>query len=309
MKSRPARDVPGRQAGAGPAPFKVIIEVAGDLWPGEGTARGHGEDVRCAGARNFLRHDRGRLGADDARGGHRHGRLRLVRTAGAVSPLQDRHGWQGRGSGFVRPAVGRGPRHVSGYYADPQATAAAFEGEWFKTGDLFRRDEDGYYYMLGRIKDVIRRSGENISAAEIEFTVNAIDGVLEAAAVPVPDALRGEEVKIVVARAPGASGAQLSAQDMMESLPGGAVAVQGAALRAVPRFPAQDSQSKTNRNQATEPPLALSQAHEQTSSQTAIYAPLHAAHQRQGRALYPNRPARMGLCALLPELGRTRRTT
>lgn len=105
----------------------------------------------------------------------------------------------------------------SGYYGNPQASQDAFEGEWFKTGDLFKRDQDGYYYMLGRIKDVIRRSGENISAAEIELTVNAIDGVLEAAAVPVPDPLRGEEVKIVVARSPGASGAHLSAQAIVEA--------------------------------------------------------------------------------------------
>lgn len=110
-----------------------------------------------------------------------------------------------------------GPGMFSGYYGDPQASASAFEGEWFRTGDLFKCDERGYYYMLGRIKDVIRRSGENISAAEIELTVNAIDGVLEAAAVPVPDPLRGEEVKIVVARAPGASGERLSAQAIVQA--------------------------------------------------------------------------------------------
>ncbi|MBG9387986.1 class I adenylate-forming enzyme family protein [Caenimonas aquaedulcis] len=110
-----------------------------------------------------------------------------------------------------------GPGMFSGYYGDPKASRDAFDGEWFKTGDLFKRDEDGYYYMLGRIKDVIRRSGENISAAEVELTVNAIDGVLEAAAVPVPDPLRGEEVKVVVARAPGARGAQLSVQEIVRA--------------------------------------------------------------------------------------------
>jgi len=99
----------------------------------------------------------------------------------------------------------------SGYYRNDEATAEAFEGEWFKTGDLFSRDANGYYFMLGRIKDVIRRSGENISAAEVELAVNQIAGVLDAAAVPVPDPLRGEEVKIVVAKAPGAVGDGLSA--------------------------------------------------------------------------------------------------
>jgi len=103
-----------------------------------------------------------------------------------------------------------GPAMFSGYYGNPEATEAAFEGEWFKTGDLFRRDANGYYFMLGRIKDIIRRSGENISAAEIELTVNAVEGVLEAAAIPVPDPLRGEEVKIVISRAPGQSGDRLT---------------------------------------------------------------------------------------------------
>uniref|UniRef100_UPI0035CAFBE9 class I adenylate-forming enzyme family protein n=1 Tax=uncultured Caballeronia sp. TaxID=1827198 RepID=UPI0035CAFBE9 len=103
-----------------------------------------------------------------------------------------------------------GPGLFSSYYRNDEATAAAFEGEWFKTGDLFSRDANGYYFMLGRIKDVIRRSGENISAAEVELAVNQIDGVLDAAAVPVPDPLRGEEVKIVVAKAPGAAGDSLN---------------------------------------------------------------------------------------------------
>lgn len=108
-----------------------------------------------------------------------------------------------------------GPGLFSGYYRNPEATASVFDGEWFKTGDLFRRDENGYYFMLGRIKDVIRRSSENISAAEVELTVTEIDGVFEAAAVPVPDPLRGEEVKIVVSRAPGERGAQLTAEHII----------------------------------------------------------------------------------------------
>lgn len=93
----------------------------------------------------------------------------------------------------------------SGYFGQKDATAAAFEGAWFRTGDLFRRDREGYYYMLGRIKDVIRRSGENISASEVELAVGAVPGVLEAAALPVPDDLRGEEIKVYVVLAPGTS--------------------------------------------------------------------------------------------------------
>ena len=93
---------------------------------------------------------------------------------------------------------------LEGYYNKPDATREAFSGEWFRTGDLFRQDADGYYYIQGRIKDSIRRSGENISAREVESVAAGIPGVLEAAAVPVPDELRGQEVKLCLVLQPGA---------------------------------------------------------------------------------------------------------
>ncbi|MGX1787106.1 class I adenylate-forming enzyme family protein [Bosea sp. NPDC055332] len=122
--------------------------------------------------------------------------------------MMDGHEVEGDGPGELWVA---GQGLFSGYYKKDDATKAAFEGNWFKTGDLFRRDSNGYYFMLGRIKDVIRRSSENISAAEVEMVVMAIEGVLDAAAVPVPDAFRGEEVKIVVTRAPTPAGETLTA--------------------------------------------------------------------------------------------------
>jgi acyl-CoA synthetase (AMP-forming)/AMP-acid ligase II len=93
---------------------------------------------------------------------------------------------------------------LKGYYNKPEATGEAFSGEWFRTGDLFRRDAEGYYYIQGRIKDSIRRSGENISAREVESVAAGIPGVLEAAAVAVPDELRGQEVKLCLVLQPGA---------------------------------------------------------------------------------------------------------
>jgi acyl-CoA synthetase (AMP-forming)/AMP-acid ligase II len=96
-----------------------------------------------------------------------------------------------------------GPAMMQGYYKRPDATAEAMRGAWFRTGDLFRRDRDGYHFLLGRIKDVIRRSGENISASEIESTLLGMAEILEVAAVPVPDPARGEEVKIYVCLRPG----------------------------------------------------------------------------------------------------------
>ena len=93
----------------------------------------------------------------------------------------------------------RGPGMLQGYYKNPEATAAAFDGDWFRTGDLFRQDERGYFYIVGRVKDMIRRAGENIAAREVESVINALPQVAESAAIPVPDDVRGEEVKVYVA--------------------------------------------------------------------------------------------------------------
>lgn len=85
-----------------------------------------------------------------------------------------------------------------GYYKRPEANAASFSGTWFKTGDIFFRDSQGYHYLVGRSKDMIRRSGENVAAREVEATICGLAGVAEAAVVGVPDALRREEVKAFI---------------------------------------------------------------------------------------------------------------
>lgn len=82
-----------------------------------------------------------------------------------------------------------------GYYKRPEANAESFRGRWFRTGDLFKRDAEGYYYIVGRIKDMVRRAGENIAAREVEAAICTLEAVAEAAVVPVPDELRREEVK------------------------------------------------------------------------------------------------------------------
>jgi len=105
--------------------------------------------------------------------------------------------------GDVGELLVRGPGMLQGYYNKPEATAAAFHGEWFRTGDLFRQDERGYFYVVGRIKDMIRRAGENISAREVESVLRGMPEIVEAAAVPVPDGIRGEEVKICIVLQPG----------------------------------------------------------------------------------------------------------
>ena len=92
-----------------------------------------------------------------------------------------------------------------GYYKDAAATEHAFRGGWFHSGDLGYIDEDGDYHFVGRKKDIIRRGGENISAASIEQVLITHPAILDAAALPVPDRIRGEEVKVYVVPRPGQS--------------------------------------------------------------------------------------------------------
>lgn len=92
----------------------------------------------------------------------------------------------------------RGIGLMHGYHDDPGATAEAFRNGWFHTGDLARMDTAGRVYYVGRTKDMIRRSGENISADEVERALLLHPAVRLAAVVAVPDELRGEEVKAYV---------------------------------------------------------------------------------------------------------------
>ncbi|NLS75305.1 long-chain fatty acid--CoA ligase [Bradyrhizobium brasilense] len=113
--------------------------------------------------------------------------MQLVNEDGGPTPI-----------GEVGELWVKGRGLFSGYWNKPEANAAQFDGEWFKTGDLMRRNELGYYWFVGRKKDMIRRSNENIAASEVEAIVREISEVADVAAVPVVDARRGEEVKIVV---------------------------------------------------------------------------------------------------------------
>jgi acyl-CoA synthetase (AMP-forming)/AMP-acid ligase II len=97
---------------------------------------------------------------------------------------------------LVVRATGTDPRcgYFSGYYRDPEATASVWREGWLHSGDLARQDEAGSIFFVGRGKQIIRRSGENISAAEVEAVLAAIDHMLQVAVVAVADELREEEV-------------------------------------------------------------------------------------------------------------------
>lgn len=90
----------------------------------------------------------------------------------------------------------------AGYWKQPEATAAAWRNQWLHTGDAFYQNENGDFYFVDRLKDAIRRRGENISSFEVEEAVNSYPAVLESAAVAVPAEDGEDEVKIVVVPKP-----------------------------------------------------------------------------------------------------------
>jgi crotonobetaine/carnitine-CoA ligase len=109
--------------------------------------------------------------------------------------------------GTLGEIVLRGASMMDGYFRDPEATATAFRSGWYHTGDLGLMDESGRVFFHGRSKDIIRRSGENVSAVEVESTIGEHPSVRLAACVPVADDLRGEEIKAIVVLRPGMSAA------------------------------------------------------------------------------------------------------
>jgi fatty-acyl-CoA synthase len=100
--------------------------------------------------------------------------------------------------------VVRGPNVFAGYWRNPEATAAAFADGWLLTGDLAERDGEGYYRIVGRLKDLVISGGENVYPAEIEDVLHAHPAVSEAAVVGVPDERWGEACHAFVVLRAGA---------------------------------------------------------------------------------------------------------
>lgn len=117
---------------------------------------------------------------------------RVVDTAGHALP-----------PGEVGELAVSGWPMMRGYWNDPEATARTLRGGWLHTGDLARQDESGNVFLVGRLKDMVRRGGENVAAAEVEAALCEHLAVLAAAVVPVPDEVRGEEVGAFVQVRPG----------------------------------------------------------------------------------------------------------
>jgi long-chain acyl-CoA synthetase len=104
--------------------------------------------------------------------------------------------------GEVGELVVRGPQVMKGYFQNPTETTRALRGGWLYTGDLARRDADGFFTIVDRKKDIIKTSGFLVFPAEVEEVIVSFPGVAEAAVIGVPDTERGEAVKAVVVPKP-----------------------------------------------------------------------------------------------------------
>ena len=118
-----------------------------------------------------------------------------------------------RPPGEVGRIAVRGEAMFSGYYKNPEATAACLQDGWLDTGDNGYFDEQGYLYFFDRTKDIIKRSGENIAASEVERVLNEHPEVVESAVIAVPDALRDEAVKAFIVLGPGATLTEVGARE------------------------------------------------------------------------------------------------
>jgi crotonobetaine/carnitine-CoA ligase len=122
--------------------------------------------------------------------------------------------------GQVGEIMIRNPATFTEYWGNPEATRAAFRDGWLRTGDIGYRDEDDYFFIVGRAKEIVRRKGVNIAPAEIELVLASNPDIQDAALIGLPSAL-GEELAIaVVTLAAGASreGAEIRAMTHLRSL-------------------------------------------------------------------------------------------
>ena len=176
--------------GGAPAAPELVRRMD-EAWPKAQTGTGWGMTETCA---TFTHH----IGEDYA---HR------PDSCGPAAPVGDMKVVDGEGAALPPGNVGElwvyGPHVVRGYWNKPQATAKTFQDGWLKTGDLARLDEEGFCYIVDRIKDVIIRGGENIYSVEVEDVLYTHPAIMDAALVPIAHRTLGEEPGAVVTLKPG----------------------------------------------------------------------------------------------------------
>ena len=124
--------------------------------------------------------------------------------------------WNDVAEGEIGEIAIKGHNVMKGYLNKPEATASVMDGEWFRTGDLARRDDDGYYFIVDRAKDMIIRGGYNVYPREVEEVLYEHPAVASAAVVGVPDDMHGEEIAAAVTLKPGAQAAEDEIRDWVK---------------------------------------------------------------------------------------------
>lgn len=107
------------------------------------------------------------------------------------------------GSDEVGEIAIKGPNIMKGYYERPDATAEAIKDDWFRSGDLAKKDEDGFYFIVDRSKDMILRGGFNVYPREVEEVLMTHPAISLVAVVGVPNESHGEEIKAFVIKQEG----------------------------------------------------------------------------------------------------------
>lgn len=100
---------------------------------------------------------------------------------------------------------------MAGYLNDPDATAQALNDGWLRTGDFVRADADGFFYFVDRVKDMVKRGGENVALSEVERVINSHPAVVESAVIGVPERMRDVSIHAFVV-----NGSHTSAADIQE---------------------------------------------------------------------------------------------
>ncbi len=178
--------------GGAPAAPELVRRM-GEAWPGAQSGTGWGMTETCA---TFTHH----MGEDYA---HR------PDSCGPATPVGDMKVVDDEGNASPPGGVGElwvyGPHVARGYWNKPEASAKTFQDGWLKTGDLARIDDEGFCYIVDRIKDVIIRGGENIYSVEVEDVLYTHPAIMDAALVPIAHRTLGEEPGAVVTLKPGAT--------------------------------------------------------------------------------------------------------
>jgi len=169
----------------------ALVRRMDEVWPHAKIGTGWGMTETCA---TFTHHY-----AEDY--------LNRSDSCGPVTPVGDMKVVGADGAALPIGQVGelwvRGPHVVRGYWQKPEATAESFQDGWLKTGDLARIDDEGFCYIVDRIKDVIIRGGENIYSVEVEDVLYTHPAVMDAALIPISHPTLGEEPGAVVTLKPG----------------------------------------------------------------------------------------------------------